>query len=70
MSPETYPLHRDHSAMQLSPVKMADTLGGLICGGHGDKAIAASPGALGISYHLSADNLNSTVSEGGQNDEE
>lgn len=43
--------------MQLCPVKVADTLGGLLCGRHGDKAIAASPGALGVGHHLSSNNL-------------
>ena len=56
-SSDTHPLHRDHPAMQLSPVKVADTLGGLLCGRHGDKTIAASPGALGVCHHLSSNNL-------------
>lgn len=53
----SHPLHRDHLAMQLSPVKVADALGGLLCGRHGDKPIAASPRTLGISHHLSSNNL-------------
>lgn len=59
----TYPLHRDHPAMQFSPVKVADTLGGLLCGGHGDEAIAASPGALSIGHHFSSNNLQEKVKE-------
>lgn len=53
----THPLHRDHPAMQLGPVEVADALGGLLCGRHGHETIAASPGALGVGYHLSSDNL-------------
>lgn len=43
--------------MQLRPVKVADTIGGFICGRHGDKAIATSPRALSVGHHLSSDNL-------------
>ena len=43
--------------MQLCPVKVADTIGGLVCGGHGDKAVATSPRALGVGHHLGSDNL-------------
>jgi len=43
--------------MQLSPVEVADTVGGLLCGRHGDKAIAASAGALGIGHDFSSNNL-------------
>lgn len=56
-SPHTHPLHRDHPAMQLGPVKVADTLGCFLCGWHGDKPVAASPGTFGIGHHLSSDNL-------------
>jgi hypothetical protein len=54
---DPHPLHRDHSTMELGPVQVADTLGGLLCGTHGDKTIAASPGAPGVSHHFSANNL-------------
>lgn len=56
-SPDTHPLHRDHPAVQLGPVKVADTLGGLLCGRHGDKTVAASPGALSVGNHLSSNDL-------------
>lgn len=56
-APDTHPLHRDHPAMQLSSVQVADTLGGLLCGRHGDKTVAASPGTLGVGHHLSSNNL-------------
>lgn len=49
--------------MQLSPVKVADALGGLLCGRHGDKPIAASAGTLGVRHHLSSDNLQERESE-------
>lgn len=60
---KAYPLNRDHLAMQLSPVKVADALSGLLCGGHGDKAVAASPGALGVGHYLCPNNLWETHKE-------
>lgn len=54
---DTHPLHRDHSAMELSSVQVADTFGGLLCGGHGDESIAASSRALCIGHHLSSNDL-------------
>lgn len=43
--------------MQLGPVKVADALGGLFCGRHGDEAVAASARALGVCHHLGSNNL-------------
>lgn len=56
-SPNTHPLNRDHLAMQFSPVQVADTLGGLVCGRHGDEAVAAGARTLSVGHHLSANNL-------------
>ena len=43
--------------MQFGPVEMADALGGLIGGGHGDEAVAAGARALGVGHHLGSNNL-------------
>lgn len=54
--------------MQLGPVKVADALGRLLRGRHGDKAVAAGAGTLGVGYDLGSDDLRPrrAVRAGGQ----
>lgn len=54
-----HPLHRDHPAVQLGPVKVTDALGRLLCGRHGDEAVAAGAGALGVGHYFGTDDLRS-----------
>lgn len=51
--------------MQFCPVKVADAFGGLLYGGHGDKAIATSAGTFGISHHLSSHDLQKIEKQNG-----
>lgn len=57
MNESPHPLHRDHPAMQLGPVKVTDALGRLLCGRHGDEAVAAGAGTLGVGHDFGSDDL-------------
>lgn len=57
MKTSPHPLHRDHPAVQLGPVKVTDALGRLLCGRHGDEAVAAGAGTLGIGHDFGSDDL-------------
>lgn len=59
-----HPLHRDHPAVQLGPVKVTDALGRLLCGRHGDEAVAAGAGTLGVGHNFGSDNLRPKTREG------
>lgn len=52
-----HPLHRDHPAVQLSPVQVVDALGRLLRGRHGDEAVAAGAGTLGVGHDFGSDDL-------------
>lgn len=55
----THPLHGDHPAVQLGPVKVTDALRRLLCGRHGDVAVAAGAGTLGVGHYFGSDDLRS-----------
>lgn len=59
MRTSPHPFHRDHPAVQLGPVKVTDALGRLVCGRHGNEAVAAGAGTLGIGNDFGADDLQS-----------
>lgn len=61
MNSSPHPLHRDHPAVQLGPVKVTDALGRLVCGRHGDEAVAAGAGTLGVGHYFGSDDLRTAV---------